>query len=214
MNTRTTETGMIRVYVAGKFNDTNVLSVAQNVRMGHKAAIHLLRLGFAVFDPWLDLHWALIADLPIETFKANSMAWLEGSHAILMLPSSLRSGGAMAEMERAKELNIPVFWSVTDLLKWRGTDEKTSTNDDLDFDLDEFCASTDAAPASDVARGPHRNTTESDADWVARTGIPGAAARLAKLAESIHGTRGRGEMAESDAEPSRPIGRHGDPTSL
>jgi hypothetical protein len=109
---------MIRACIIGKYNDTDVLSVTRNCRQGHDAAIRLAKLGFAVHDPWLDLHWALVADLPMEFFKANCMAWLEVSNVVLALPSWYRSGGAKAEIDRARELDIPVFYSENDLIAW------------------------------------------------------------------------------------------------
>lgn len=109
---------MIKVCIIGKYNDTDVLSVTRNCREGHEAAIRLAKLEFAVHDPWLDLHWALIAELPMDFFKANCIAWLEVSDAILALPSWYRSDGAKAEIDRAKKLNIPVFFSEDDLIAW------------------------------------------------------------------------------------------------
>jgi hypothetical protein len=72
---------MIYVCILGPYTGKDVLSITGNCRRGHDMAIELLRLGFAVHDPWLDLHWALVEDLPLDLFKQNTIEHLKRSDA-------------------------------------------------------------------------------------------------------------------------------------
>ena len=52
--------------------------------------------------------------LDVEAYYRYSMAWLEVSDAVFVLPNSENSKGTQAEIKRAEELNIPVYhdWGV------------------------------------------------------------------------------------------------------
>ena len=51
---------MKRVYIAGKYDDTNVIQVLKNIRVGIKASVKALRTGYIPFCPWLDFMFALV----------------------------------------------------------------------------------------------------------------------------------------------------------
>ena len=46
---------------------------------------------------------------------AYSMNWLEKCDAILVMPKYRKSEGTKAEIERAKELDMPIFYRLEDL---------------------------------------------------------------------------------------------------
>jgi len=95
--------------VAGKYSSNNVLDMLGNIRRGISASEHIFRLGYAPFCPWLDYHFELLNDHGLEDFYEYSMAWLEASDAVMMLPGWEDSHGATAERNRAIELKIPVY---------------------------------------------------------------------------------------------------------
>lgn len=108
-----------RVYVAGPYSADNVLEVLRNIGKGQKACANLFKLGFAPFCPWHDKSY--VYDNPDETFTVPmfyeySMAWLEVSDAVMVLPGYETSKGTLAEIKRAEELGIPVFYSEHDLI--------------------------------------------------------------------------------------------------
>jgi hypothetical protein len=112
---------MIRIYVAGPYSANNVLDVLKNIGRGQKACAELFRLGFAPFCPWHDK--SFVTDQPeeqfaVEQFYRYSMAWLEVSDCILILPGWEGSRGTIAEYERAAELGIPQFFNKEDLIEW------------------------------------------------------------------------------------------------
>jgi len=109
---------MKRVYVAGAYSANNTLDTLRNMGRGMRAGLDVLRAGFAPFVPWFDYHFSLFREgetLKVEDYYNYSLAWLEGSEALLVLPNSENSRGTQAEIERAKELGIPIFYSLEDL---------------------------------------------------------------------------------------------------
>jgi hypothetical protein len=110
---------MKRVYVAGAYSADNVVSVLDNMRRGMRVSTEVLLAGYAPFCPWLDYHFQLMLregeTLTVRDYYQYSLAWLEASDAVLVLPDSENSKGTQAEIARARELNIPVYYNLDDL---------------------------------------------------------------------------------------------------
>lgn len=108
------------VYVAGAYSADNVISVLDNMRIGMRKATELLLAGYAPFCPWLDFHFQLMLQgeekLTVPDYYDYSMAWLEKSDAVLVLPNSENSKGTQAEIARARVLGIPVVETIAELL--------------------------------------------------------------------------------------------------
>lgn len=117
---------MLRIYVAGPYNDDNVISVLDNMRRGMRASVKVLKAGMSPFCPWLDYHFSLIDDsLTIQDYYNYSMAWVEASDALYVVHYRETSVGTKAEIERAEELGIPVFYNGQweTLLAWKEEQE-------------------------------------------------------------------------------------------
>ena len=99
---------MKRVYVAGKYSADNVISILDNIRVGIKTSAAIMKLGISPFCPWLDYPFQFFEKLEVKDFYNYSMAWLEVSDEVWVLPDWKNSKGTIAEIKRAKELNIPV----------------------------------------------------------------------------------------------------------
>ena len=110
---------MKRIFIAGPYSATDVITVLDNMREGMRLATEVLLMGFAPFCPWLDFHFQLMLrgneKLTVENFYDYSMAWLEVSDAMLLAYGWQDSKGTRAEMKRAKELDIPVLFDKTEL---------------------------------------------------------------------------------------------------
>jgi hypothetical protein len=112
-----------RVYVAGPLTprgmrkDTTNAAVEYlyNVKDMIKAGAELIMNGYSPFIPGMDYSLFLVEDITEEQIKGVSMAWLDKSDAVLILPYFENSLGVIAELDRAKELGIPVFASVSDI---------------------------------------------------------------------------------------------------
>lgn len=103
-----------RLYIAGAYSADNVLGVLDNIRRGMRAGTQALLAGFAPFVPWFDFHFQLMLReneaLTVEDYYRYSLAWLEVSDAVWVLPGSENSKGTQAEIKRAQELGIPVHY--------------------------------------------------------------------------------------------------------
>ena len=112
---------MKRIYVAGAYSADNVLEVLHNIRKGIRASVEVMLAGYAPFSPWLDYQFVLMLqeheELSVQQFYDYSMAWLEASDAVLVLPDSENSEGTQAEILRANELDIPVFYSQQEFME-------------------------------------------------------------------------------------------------
>ncbi len=111
---------MIRVYVAGAYSADNPLKLFENMRIGMRVGTQLLQAGFAPFVPWLDYHlWLMLRDeetLTIQDFYAYSLAWLEVSDILLVVPGWENSTGTKGEIKKAEEMGIKIYYSLRMLL--------------------------------------------------------------------------------------------------
>lgn len=110
----------MRVYVAGKYSDSNIINCLNNMHDGMKASVEVLKLGYACFCPWLDYQFQFFdKSLVVEDYYRYSIAWLEVSDCMLVLPNFENSKGTLSEIKRAKELSIPIFYSLEELQQWK-----------------------------------------------------------------------------------------------
>lgn len=109
---------MERIYVAGPYSADNVIDVLRNIGIGQLTCAKLFSMGYAPFPPWHDK--TFITDLPnhpftVEQFYKYSMAWLEVSDAMLLIPGWEKSAGTLKEMEYAEANGIPIYYSMEEL---------------------------------------------------------------------------------------------------
>ena len=112
---------MKKVYVAGAMSSDNILGVLKNISVGVHYGAEVLSRGFAPFVPHLDISFMLQKgcegfNVPVSTYYAYTMAWLEVSDMVLVCPNWENSVGTINEIKRAKELGIPIYYSLEDLL--------------------------------------------------------------------------------------------------
>jgi len=112
---------MRKVYVAGPYSADNVISVLDNMRRGMRVGVRVLLKGYAPFVPWLDYHFSLMLQrnekLNVGNYYDYSMAWLEVSDYMLVHEIGV-SKGVMKEIVVANRLNIPIFYSLGDLINY------------------------------------------------------------------------------------------------
>lgn len=108
-----------RIYVAGALSGNQIRYVKNVHRMIGFANI-IMRRGFAVFVPGLDLLQALMdGNLEYIDLFENSQSWLKVSDAVFVVPESEDSLGVKQELITAEELGIPVFHKLSELDKIR-----------------------------------------------------------------------------------------------
>lgn len=111
---------MKRVYVAGAYSADNVIDVLKNIGRGEYYTALIFKAGFAPFCPWHDKDYVIKnwgSDFTIQEFYNYSLAWLEVSDYLFLVPGWQNSKGTLLEIEFAKNHNIKIFENLTDLFK-------------------------------------------------------------------------------------------------
>jgi hypothetical protein len=115
---------MKTVYVAGAMNGSNIIEVMNNIRRGVKLGADIFKLGYAPFIPHLDIAFILQnpidLSLPIEMYYDYSMEFLTRCDCIIVCEKSENSKGTKLEIEKAKQLGIPIYYSVEELEQANG----------------------------------------------------------------------------------------------
>lgn len=101
---------MKKVYIAGKYNDDDIIKCLANIKLGIQTAVKAIHDGYIPFCPFLDFMFYLVGEKPltVEEFKAYSMEWVESCDEIWVLPNWETSGGTKREIEKAQIMDIRV----------------------------------------------------------------------------------------------------------
>lgn len=105
----------IKVYIASPYTKGDV---AVNVKVQLDMYDQLLTLGYAPFAPLYSHFQHMVHPRPYEDWIKIDLVWVEVCDCLLRLPGE--SKGANGEVEYAKLLNIPVFYSLEELNKFYG----------------------------------------------------------------------------------------------
>lgn len=103
-----------RVYVAGPYSATSTIETLRNIGRGEKMCAKLFKDGYAPFCPWHDMSYVIDLydeDFNVEHFQEVGLSWLSVSQAMLLIGNWKSSEGTKAEVEFAKELDIPIYKS-------------------------------------------------------------------------------------------------------
>lgn len=114
------------LYIAGAItpypSEHPVLGFLGNIKRGTRMAVESLLAGFVPFCPFIDfLYFFQLRNgenITEKMIKDLSLTWLEKCDAILVLPKWRKSDGTKAEITRAKELDIPVFYQLEDIVDY------------------------------------------------------------------------------------------------
>lgn len=107
----------LRVYVAGPISKGDL---RENIKQARQAGDRLLKAGFAPYVPHLTCYWAgdtpevLPSGTTHEDWMGLDLPWVAVADAVLRLPGE--SPGADQEVAFAKELGIPVYMDVEELI--------------------------------------------------------------------------------------------------
>lgn len=109
---------MKKVYVAGVYSANNIIDCLKNIGRGEEFSAKVFMLGYAPFCPWHDKDYVIKnwdKDFTIKMFYDYSMAWLDVSDVVFVIPGWEQSKGTLSEIARANELGIPVVYSFEEL---------------------------------------------------------------------------------------------------
>lgn len=102
---------MKRVYVAGAYNANNIIDCLKNIGRGQYYSARIFMMGAAPFCPWHDKEYVIqnwSDDFTVKQFYDYSIAWLKVSDVVFLVPGWENSKGTLAEIEIAKQMNIPI----------------------------------------------------------------------------------------------------------
>ncbi len=103
---------MIKVYIASPYT---IGDVAVNVKTQMDVANQLMDLGFAPFIPLYSHFQHMAHPRPYEYWLKLDLEWISSCDYVLRLPGE--SNGADGEVEYARSKNIPVVYSIDELLE-------------------------------------------------------------------------------------------------
>jgi len=98
------------IYVAGPLTKG---PRPENIHNALKAGERIRNRGHIPFVPHLYELWDIVSPQDYEFWMEMDFKWLEKCDALVRLPGE--SSGADREVQRAYELNIPVFYGMEDL---------------------------------------------------------------------------------------------------
>ena len=102
-----------RIYIAGPYSADNLIDYEAHKRIGRAMGAYLTAHGYAPYCPFLDsvyLEGVYGDAITVKDLQEVSMAYVETCEAMLILPGWENSKGTKAEIKRAKELNLPVYY--------------------------------------------------------------------------------------------------------
>jgi len=100
-----------RVYVAGPYRGDCEYRVKQNIRAAEDVGIKLWYYGFVAIIPHMNTAFFGGAyNIPDEIWLKGDLIILEVCDILVVLPGWQQSGGTQREIERAKELGIPIYY--------------------------------------------------------------------------------------------------------
>ena len=110
---------MKKIYVAGPYTggDTD-----KNVEIAMEAGKKLLELGYAPFVPHLYHYIHLLWPQSYEVWMKQGTCWLRECDGLLRIPGD--SPGAEREVRAANDLDIPVFYTISGLVRFYKEENK------------------------------------------------------------------------------------------
>lgn len=100
-----------RVYIAGPYSKGGP---EENTKIAQEVWNRLWLAGYTPFCPHWSHYQHILLPLPYEDWLMFDLEWLQFCDYLLRLPGE--SSGAGKEVEVARSINMPVFFSVNDLL--------------------------------------------------------------------------------------------------
>lgn len=157
--------GLIKyVYVSGPYTHPDPV---ENVRGAILAADALRSLGFVPFVPHLTMLWHMVAPHPLEFWYRWDMEWVKKCDAVLRLPGL--SKGADAEVMLARELALPVAYTIEELVWWSlQIDAPPAAAPPSQTDFSRYGGTAPVQPESSLSEKPL-------ADWKTGRAFPSSA---------------------------------------
>lgn len=108
------------IYIAGKFTGSDLPAINVNIAQAewHANELNKTCRGRALAVCPHSLGRVMVGTMTPEFWYEATLALLERCDAILLIPGWEDSSGSVREAQRAKELGLPVFKGLADVLEW------------------------------------------------------------------------------------------------
>ena len=106
------------LFVAGPYRSSSEWETLQNIRQAESLALQLWKMGFSVICPHKNTEWFGGA-APDEVWLEGALEMVRRCDAVVCTPGWEQSEGARGETAVAKSLGIPVFFDITEVIKWQ-----------------------------------------------------------------------------------------------
>lgn len=104
------------LFIAGAYMGGDPNEIKQNIQLAEQHSIKLWNRGYKVFCPHLNTcNFEVKAKAEEEAYKEFDMRMLQCCDAVFALPNWQSSTGAKDEVEEAKRLGKPIFYSLDEL---------------------------------------------------------------------------------------------------
>ncbi len=107
------------VFVAGRYRAKTEWQVFQNIRKAELLALELWRLGLSVICPHKNTEMFGGA-APDDVWLKGALEMVRRCDAVVCTPDWEESEGARGEVALAKEIGLPIFFSIDEAKEWLG----------------------------------------------------------------------------------------------
>jgi len=122
----------MRIYIAGKISDPDAKNILENIGVGIRAGIKVLKKGHIPFIPHMDYSmWLMQTNTFTEDdIKKMNLEWVKQCHGILILSNAYQetnvdsypygkliwlSKGVKTEYTLAVNLKMKIYWSLKEI---------------------------------------------------------------------------------------------------
>jgi len=104
------------LFIAGTYWSSDSNEIERNIRLAEQHSIELWNRGYKVFCPHLNTeHFELKAKVDEKAYRDFDIRMLQSCDAVFALPNWQDSEGARVEIDEAKRLGKPIFYSLNEL---------------------------------------------------------------------------------------------------
>jgi hypothetical protein len=103
----------MKIYIAGPYTKPDPVV---NTRNAILAGEEIIKLGHIPFVPHLNHLWHMVSPHEEDFWYAYDLVWLRCCHGLLRLPGA--SKGADIEVDEARMMNIPIYYSLKEIPLW------------------------------------------------------------------------------------------------
>jgi len=103
---------MIKVFISSPYTGNE----EENVKIQQNCANEIINLGYNPFIPLLYHYQEKVHPQPYNKWLEIDLDWVSSCDVLLRLPG--KSPGADREVEHAKKIDLPVVYSIEELVEW------------------------------------------------------------------------------------------------